>query len=179
MHLSDDAVARVLALNRTRAPLLGEGRLICVDGPSGSGKTSLAERLDAPVIHLDTLLAGWDGGIPRMVNTLVADVLAPLADGRPAAYHQWDWLADRFAEWVAVPPTPLLVVEGSGAGSRACAAYASALVWVEAPLEQRQRRALDRDGETFAPYWDYWAEQEREVFDREGTRERADLIIRT
>lgn len=179
LHLGGDPAPRVLALARSREPGLGAHRLICVDGRSGSGKTSLAERLGAPVIHLDELLAGWEGGLPRMVDALVTDVLEPLAHGRPAAYHRWDWLTGRFAEWVPVPPTPWLVVEGAGAGSRACAAYASALVWVEAPMDERKRRALDRDGETFAPFWDSWAALEREHFAREGTRERADLIVRT
>lgn len=179
MHLSDDPAPRVLALARATEPRLGAHRLICVDGPSGSGKTSLAERLSAPVIHLDELLAGWEGGLPRMVDALVADVLEPLSHGRPAAYHRWDWLAGRFTEWVPVPPTPLLVLEGAGAGSRACTSYASTLVWVEAPAHERKQRALDRDGDTFAPYWDSWAALEREHFAREGTRERADLIIPT
>jgi hypothetical protein len=31
----------------------------------------------------------------------------------------------------------------------------------------------------FAPHWERWAEQERQLFELEQTRERADLIILT
>ena len=31
----------------------------------------------------------------------------------------------------------------------------------------------------FAPHWESWAEQERALFEREQTRQRADLIILT
>lgn len=169
----------VLELANSRPPRLGEHRLICVDGRSGSGKTSLAAKLGAPVVPLDDLLAGWDGGLDRMVEALVADVLGPLTQGRPAAYRRWDWLTGEFAEWVPVPPAPVLVVEGVGAGSRASAAYASAVVWLEAPRDVRQERGLARDGETFAPHWHAWAQREHEHFAHERTRERADLVIQT
>ena len=33
-------------------------------------------------------------------------------------------------------------------------------VWIELPAEERRRRALARDGETFRPYWERWASQE-------------------
>ena len=38
----DATVAAVLAHAAAQPPLLGEGRLVCVDGPAGSGKTTLA-----------------------------------------------------------------------------------------------------------------------------------------
>ena len=43
----------------------------------------------------------------------------------------------------------------------------------------RRRRALDRDGETYAPHWERWAAQERVTFARERTRARADLVLVT
>jgi anthranilate synthase component 1/para-aminobenzoate synthetase len=48
---------------------------------------------------------------------------------------------------------------------------------MEAPASVRKKRALDRDGETFAPYWDAWAAQEDAMLARERTPERADVII--
>lgn len=174
---------RLLALARSRPALLGAGRLICVDGPSGSGKTTLADELGhrgpAHVLHLDELLEGWDGGFAAVLDALVTDVLQPLAQGRPAAYHRWDWHAGQFAEWVPVPATPLLVVEGVAAGARPAAAYASAIAWVEADRDVRMARGLARDGDAFAPHWERWAEREAEHFARERTRERADVLLTT
>jgi hypothetical protein len=48
---------------------------------------------------------------------------------------------------------------------------------LEVPASVRKKRALDRDGETFAPYWDMWAVQEDAMLARERTRDRADLVI--
>ncbi|HEX4399545.1 MAG TPA: hypothetical protein VH136_18035, partial [Trebonia sp.] len=73
----------------------------------------------------------------------------------------------------------VLIVEGVGAGARRAAAFESLLVWLEAPTAVRKQRALDRDGETFAPYWDMWAAQEEAMLARERTLERADLVLRT
>ena len=55
--------------------------------------------------------------------------------------------------------------------------FASVLVWTEAPASVRKNRALDRDGDTFAPHWDAWAAQEDTMLARERTPQRADLVI--
>jgi uridine kinase len=127
------------------------------------------------IVHLDDLLAGWDGlvGVAADLEAL----LRPLAEGGTGSYRRWDWHADRWAGTVAVPPAPLLVVEGVGSGALRCADLVTLLVWVEAPGELRLRRGLERDGDAFAPHWRRWAAQEVEVFARDRTRERADLRI--
>jgi uridine kinase len=90
---------------------------------------------------------------------------------------RYNWLTTAWeAPWVLAPPE-VLIVEGVGAGARRAAAYASLLIWVEEAASVRKKRALDRDGETFAPYWDMWAAQEDVMLARERTRERANLVI--
>lgn len=183
LGLVDNAQTRLTPPGAT-GPGQDGARLLCLDGPAGSGKSTLAAAVAAArkgtvVVHLDDLLVGWDGGLPRMVCDLVADVLAPLAAGRPASYRRFDWHAARLAERVGVPPSPLLVVEGVGAGSRLTAPYRAALAWVEADPELRRERGLARDGDAFAPHWDSWARREEVHFAREGTRARADLVIDT
>lgn len=163
-------------------PRAGETRVIAVDGRSGSGKTRLATALGAelgvPVVTLEELYGGWDG-LERGIDLLVSEVLEPLAAGRPARVPRYDWGAARWGTpWVLEPPG-VLVVEGAGAGARRAAAYASVLVWMEAAEPVRKKRALDRDGETFAPYWDMWAAQEDAMLARERTPERADVVIDT
>jgi cytidylate kinase len=174
------AARAVLDLLATRPPTLGEGRLVCVDGPAGSGKTTLAARLveqvaDARVVHMDDLFEGWDG-LPR-VDAQLRGLLEPLGRGGPGRYRRWDWHADGWAEEVVVEPAPLLVLEGVGAGSLVTVPWVGVLVWVEAPRDLRRRRGIERDGETFAPYWERWAAAEVDHFARHRTRERADLVL--
>lgn len=172
---------RVLGLAATRPPTLGTGRLICVDGPSGSGKTTLADGLaagsGAPVVHMDELIEGWSG--LRTVDAQLDGLLRPMLAGRAGSYRRYDWLAGEYAETVTVPPGPLLVLEGVGSGSLVVADLVTVLVWIEADLDVRMARGIARDGEAFAPHWEAWAREEAEHFARHGTRERADLHLRT
>lgn len=180
----------LVELARGRPPRAGRTRIIAVDGPSGSGKTTsaiaiqrLLECAEGPdasvqVIHMDDLYPGWDG-LADAVSRLQKWIIDPLARGDPAAYRRYDWHVGRYAEWHAVPAADWLVVEGVGSGSRGPARCCAALLWVEADPSERLRRGLDRDGETFAPHWGRWADQESALFAAEGTRERADLIIDT
>lgn len=170
----------VLDLTLGRSPTLGAGRLIAIDGPAGSGKTTLAAAVaalasGARVVHMDDLYAGWSG-LARVTEQL-DPLLRPLAAGGAGSYRRFDWHADAFAETVPVPPVPLLVLEGVGSGSAAHAALITTLVWVAAPHDLRMRRGIERDGDAFAPYWEQWAGDEAELFAREQTEGRADVLV--
>jgi uridine kinase len=158
----------------------GRTRVVAVDGRSGAGKTrlaaALAGELGAPVVSLEDLYGGWDG-LERGIDLLAGEVLAPLAAGRTARVPRYDWVAGTWAEPVPLAPPDVLIVEGVGAGARRAGAFESVLVWLETPLSVRKKRALDRDGETFAPHWDHWAAQEDRMLTRERTPERADAVI--
>ena len=169
----------VLQLGRTREPTLGRGRLICIDGPAGSGKTTLAEEIaelsGAPMLHMDDMFEGWDGlpGITDQLDTL----LRPLAAGRSGSYRRWDWPGNAWAETVLVPPAPLLVLEGVGSGSADVADLITVLAWVEVPYDLRMARGLERGGVGVAEHWRQWAIDEQDLFAREGTRDRADVVL--
>ena len=171
-----------LELVLAREPTLGSGRLLAIDGPAGSGKTSLAEAVfdlfpGCRVVHMDDLYDGWSG-LPRLGGQLDS-LLLPLAAGRPGRYRRYDWTADRFAETVTVDPLDLLVLEGVGSGSAAHAGLHTALVWLDAPADLRLERGLARDGTGLEARWRQWMHDEAEHFERERTRERADLLLST
>ena len=154
--------------------------MIAIDGRSGAGKTWLTARLrvelGAPVVSLEELYGGWDG-LERGIDLLVSEVLEPLSAGRAARVPRYDWGAAAWGTPWALEPPEVLIVEGVGAGARRAATHANALIWIAAAASVRKKRALDRDGETFAPYWNMWAAQEDAMLAREHTPDRADLVI--
>jgi hypothetical protein len=170
---------QVLSLARSREPTLGRGRLICIDGPAGSGKTTLADELaeltGAPVLHMDDMFEGWRG-LPR-ISAQLETLLPPLATGRAGSYRRWDWPGNDWAETVLVPAAPLLVLEGVGSGSAAYAELVTVLAWVEVPYDLRMARGLERGGVGVSENWRQWAIDEQALFDREGTRDRADIVL--
>jgi len=166
---------------RRAPPRCGATRLVCIDGPSGSGKTTLAARLaaelgDPPVLHMDDVYPGWDG-LAASVPLLHDQVVAPLAEGRPARYRRYDWHRGEFGAVHDVGRPDVLVVEGAGSGARVIAARAVLLIWIEAPRDERFRRGIARDGETYRPHWERWAHQEAAHFAAEATACRADVRV--
>ena len=185
MHITapDEAIAMALQIIGTAQARCGGTKVVAVDGPSGAGKTdfaaALAERLPGAVLlHMDDLYAGWDG-LPRAVTDLNRRVLEPLARGEPAAYQRWDWERSAYAGWHSLPAAELLVVEGVGSGANPGWRLESVLIWLEADRDERFRRAIARDGQTYLPHWQRWATLEEALFAVDRTRDRANLIIDT
>ena len=159
--------------------------LIGVDGRSGTGKTTLAARLaqvlepaGAPVVHLDDIYPGWDG-LAAGIDMLVAGVLAPLSAGHDGRWRRWNWVRDEPGDWVEMAWAPAVVVEGAGAGARACRPYLSSLLWLHTDDATRYTRAITRDGAAFAAQWDRWAAQEAAYLASDEPRAHADVLVLT
>lgn len=175
-------VSRALAAQ----PRCGAVVVVAIDGPSGAGKTTLARAVQlaleatgpVAVVHMDHLYPGWDGlaGAPELLTT---QVLEPLSRGERAAYRLWSWVRDAWGGTREVPPCRFLVVEGCGSSVRPAGSYAAVSVFVDADVEVRRRRGIDRDGESYRPHWQRWADQETALFAADATRERADLVLDT
>ena len=70
-----------------------------------------------------------------------------------------------------------LIVEGSGLLTPTTARLGDVRVWLEAPADARKRRALARDGETYRPHWDQWAEQEERHLSRDDPQRHATHVF--
>jgi Uridine kinase len=171
--------ARTSTCTRTRR----SGPVILVDGRSGSGKTTLADQLapalrvaglaGAQVLHLDSWYPGWEG---LGTGTRITE---QLLTGSRRSWPQWDWAGDRVARLVALTPDVPLVVEGAGALTAVTAGVSDLRIWVDADDGERHRRAMERDGDAYRPWWDMWARQEERHLDRHRPRHLADVVVRT
>lgn len=170
------AVGEVVVQARHR--LHGERPLlVALDGRSGSGKTTLSaelaawvkeQNIPAQVFHLEDLYQGW-GGLAQAAlawQQLAQTVVSGRANTTDQTPHWfgWDWGTSQptgphpfTAAWQAAGG--VLIAEGVGALTGAH----DVGIFVELDATRRRQRALARDGETYLPYWEMWAEQEAEL----------------
>jgi para-aminobenzoate synthetase len=158
--------------------------IIAIDGRSGAGKTTIAIELAArlrahhkvSLFHLEDIYPGWNGlaaGVERYITT----VLAPLRSGQAAEWVTWDWEKHYDGDARVTLPAEIVIVEGVGAASDAARPLLDAVVWAEAPDDERRTRALSRDGSTYEPYWDLWAAQEVEWLAADAVLDNIDVRV--
>ena len=133
--------------------------VVTIDGYSGSGKSTLAAALARlvngwQVLHLDDWYPGWDGLAAGA--DIARRIAADLRGGRASSYEAWDWENGSTGATIRVPLAPT-IIEGCGA----IEAEADLVIWIADPGEdERRHRALARDGQTYAPHWQRWADQD-------------------
>ena len=148
---------------------------VVIDGPSGSGKTTfavylaeylaelLAEHPAKPpakhpamsstcvlVLNSDDWMVGWES------YAATTRITEELLTGERACYPHFDWVKCEVTEEVCPDPRAAWIVEGSGSLTKVSARSADFTVWVEAPKDEAKKRALARDGDSFAPWWEVW-----------------------
>jgi len=180
-HAPGIAIHALASRLRQLPPSCGPVRLVGVDGHAGSGKSTFAGQLaaalgGAPVLHLDDIasheeLFAWT---PRLLH----EVIEPLGRGESAHYHPYDWRARHFGPARALPPAPVILVEGVGAGRRALRPYLARLLWMELPHDVAWARGRARDGEEQRAFWAGWVEAERRHFAEDPSRPFAGLLVR-
>ena len=158
--------------------------IIAIDGRSGAGKTTLAIELAAQLrnhhkvslFHLEDIYPGWNGlaaGIERYVST----VLTPLSGGEPATWTSWDWANHYDGDIRVTLPAEIVIIEGVGAAAAEARPLLSAVVWADSPDNVRRKRALERDGGTYEPFWDQWAAQENDWLAEDDVPGHADIRV--
>ena len=153
-----------------------------VDGPSGSGKSEygvwLATERSAVLVSLDDVYPGWDG-LDAGSWHIHRNVLVPISQGLPGRYQRWDWREGVHADWVEVSADRPVVIEGCGAIRREGLAIQANRVWVDATSDVRKARALQRDGDVYAPHWERWALQEQRFLALHDGKGNTDLVVTT
>ncbi|MEU7022783.1 hypothetical protein ABZ990_19295 [Streptomyces sp. NPDC046203] len=192
-----DDLDRLAAELRRLPPSCGPVRLVAIDGHAGSGKSTLAARLaaalggtgdrtddggcneptgPAPVLHLDDL-ATHDEPF-AWTDRMLHQVLGPLSRGESALYSPYDWDLHRFGPPRPLPPAPVVLVEGVGAGRRALRPHLARLLWMERGPEESWVRGRRRDGLALSDFWDGWTVAETRHFAGDPSRPFADTLVR-
>jgi uridine kinase len=180
----DGTFAQLGAYVKKLKPRLGDVRLVAVDGPSGAGKTRfalrLAKQIDAPVVHTDDFLDGWEDQF-TFWERLEDRVLGPLRRGETAFYQRYRWDRGTFDPApVRLDPAPVVIVEGFSSARRALYPELSLIVFVDAPPDLRLARALARDGDdslAFRAYLERWRSAEDRHYAADRTKQHADLVV--
>ena len=154
-------------------------KIVAIDGCGGAGKSTVAEKmaaaLDAPIVHtddfasLDHPLDWW----PRMIE----QVLKPLEANQSARYQRYDWDEQQLAEWVTIPPSDYLILEGVSSSRLAFDSYLAFRIWVDTNREVRLARGIERDGEAMREQWGLWMADEDAYVASDDPVGRADLVI--
>lgn len=196
MHRSPEVIQiGTLAAGLVALPRQASTLLIGVDGPGGAGKSVFARALagvlpgDVPVVEMDDFFrpsierqSGDPRGKPIGADfdwqRLRAQVLRPLACEVTASYQRYDWNLDRLAEWHAVAPGGIVIVEGVYTTRAELAAYYDYRVWMECPRATRLARGIVRSGEAIRHVWERdWMVAEDLYLAAHVPRDRADLVI--
>ncbi|ARC56401.1 Cytidylate kinase [Frondihabitans sp. 762G35] len=159
-----------------RAQVAGRRTVVLVDGRSGSGKTTLgtalAEALDAQYVGLDDVYPGWNG-----LETAAGCVAPGILRADRPGYRRWDWERGAPSSWRSLDSARAIVVEGAGSLTPAAAPLATLRVWLDLDEPTRRERALARDGDSYAPWWEIWAAQEEAHLAANDPRALADVVV--
>ena len=166
----------------------GRPAIIAVDGRGGSGKTTLTTALatavpGAQAFHLDDLI--WNEPLYDW-DQLYVDTLTQLRQAGCLDLVPDKWREHGREGSIRVPAgSPLVVVEGTGAGLRAVSDLIDAHVWVQTCDDVAERRGIRRDiaegvngdAEESVRFWHWWMAGERLFFAKDRPWRRADVIV--
>jgi uridine kinase len=185
------ALEKVLSvlLDRQEA---GRLPITLIDGRAASGKSQFAKDLSelyfksekqaARVVQMDDLYPGWQGLADGSVY-LLTHILSPLSQGKTASWQIWNWQENQRGAKDTVnghrefSGGTALIVEGCGSISRLSSEIADITIWIEASAEERKKRFNLRDAGKFDEYFGIWSAQEDEFYERENSKQLAQLIV--
>ena len=152
--------------------------LVAIDGRCASGKTTLAAQLqrlcDCSIVHMDDYFLRPEQRTQLRYNTpgenvdherFLEEVLLPLSQGKQAVYRPFNCTSQDFSDPTLLPPTPVVIIEGSYSCHRALWPYYDLTVFLSIPSENQMQRIIQRDGEEYAKVFaDKWIPLEEAYF---------------
>jgi uridine kinase len=164
--------------------------LIGIDGRGGSGKSTLAKDLRdalaprAAILGVDTFfkpLSEWRPEFGRAVPHLRWEefhaILQRLRAGEIARYRPYEWRKDLLVGETEVSG-PIVLVEGLYAMRQSVRDCYDLAIWVEALLDTRMKRVIERDGREFLERWiGEYLPLEHDYIQSDEPWRRADIVM--
>ena len=188
-----DTAVRAWLVERAVAELRTDRRpvIVAIDGRCGSGKTTLATALSVsrgwPVVHMDDFFPQSFQRTPERLATpggnvdherFAAEVLEPLRSGHDAFVRRYDCRTCQIGEATAVPPSPVVIVEGSYACHPALWDGYDLRVFLDVdPMEQMRRIKARNGAERAQEFKNRWIPLEELYFSREKPALRCELYL--
>jgi uridine kinase len=180
------AAARALLNARLKSVML----VVAIDGGGGAGKSTLANGIKeaysgrAAIVRCDDFYRPLNAqcapeeAYQRYFDwrRLRDEVLIPLRGGKRARYQRNDWTADRFAEWIEIEPSEIVVVEGVFSMRPELQEWIDVAIFIETPRNERIRRMSARPQDTTS-WMHRWMAAEDWYLENLAPQYRADLLI--
>lgn len=128
----------------------GRPRVVAIDGRGGAGKSTLSERLrvivsESVVVHTDDV--AWNQAYFDWGVLLREHVLQPLHQGEAVHFRPPAWIEHGRVGAIRIPASAEFVwVEGTGIIRHELATWIDASIWIQADLDEQERRLTARDG---------------------------------
>lgn len=167
--------------------------IIAIDGPGGSGKSTLAEELlsylpGAFTVHMDDFykpkylreepLSKTEIGGYFDWERIEKQIIIPFAENRDIKYQKYNWQFDSLNDWVLIPKSSNVIVEGIYSSRKELSHYYNLKIWIECPPDVRLSRGIERDGIEMKEYWQkVWMKQENDYFEKQEPFKSANIII--
>lgn len=188
----EEMVSAACALiNERRA----KGRLFgAIDGGGGAGKSTLARGIEdafagcVSIVRCDDFYRPLSAAEFSRLSAQEAyenyfdwrrlrdEALTPLRNGQPARYQRYDWSSDRLAEWIAVEPREIVLIEGVFSTRPELRAMIDVAIFIETPRDERVRRMLARSQPSTA-WIDQWMAAEDWFLENTAPQRGADLVL--
>ncbi len=171
----------------------GSGRaILAIDGRCGSGKSSLGRALEevfsCTLVHMDDYYMplgqrekNWmdiPGGNMDL-ERFRAEVLEPARRGEDIAYRPFDCQKGALGEGRMLPPSPLLVVEGSYSHHPVLKDCYDRTIFLTCEKQEQIRRLKVREGDYYPRFEQLWMPLEERYFKAFSVMEGADLVADT
>lgn len=171
---------------------------VAIDGGAGAGKSMLARgirdrRAAVSILRTDHFFRplneypaarlAAEGSYDELYELYFPwqrmrdEALMPLRRGETASYQRYDWSADRLLDRVSVEPNEIVLVEGVYSSRPELRPILDAVIFVDAPRDERLRRVLARGPNPFGDWMTPWMAAEDWYFEHIRPQDSADLVL--